>query len=108
MRDGGCLTEKTVRILCTRIIEILAEEPNVVPVGAPVTICGDTKGKFHDLVKLFEIGGEVPDTRYVFIGGYVNRGYRSVETFTLLLLLKLKYPSCLTLLRGNHESRQVT
>ena len=108
VRDGGCLPEKSVRILCILVREILAEEPNVVPVSAPVTICGDIRGKFHDLVKLFAIGGEVPDTRYVFLGGYVCRGKRSVETFTLLLLLKLKYPDCLTLLRGREESEQVS
>jgi len=31
-----------------------------------------------------------------------------VETFELLLCLKLKYPGNILLLRGNHESRQVT
>ena len=108
VRDGGCLPEKSMRIMCAKAIEILAEEPNVVPVGAPVTISGDIRGKFHDLVKLFQISGEVPETRYVFLGGYVNRGYRSVETFTLLLLLKLKYPGCLTLLRGNHEAKDIS
>jgi hypothetical protein len=31
-----------------------------------------------------------------------------VETFQLLLCLKARYPDCITLLRGNHESRQIT
>jgi len=31
-----------------------------------------------------------------------------VETFLLLLLLKVRYPDRITLIRGNHESRQIT
>ena len=108
VKDGGLLPERDLRLLCEKIKEILIEESNVQPVSAPVTICGDIHGQFHDLLELFEKGGQIPDTRYVFMGDFVDRGYNSVETFTLLMCLKLKYPHCITLLRGNHESRGVT
>merc|ERR1719218_403842 len=42
------------------------------------------------------------------MGHFVDRGFNSVETFELLLLLKVRYPQCITLIRGNHESRQIT
>ncbi|CAF2123707.1 unnamed protein product [Brassica napus] len=102
------LSEQQVRSLCEKAKEILMDESNVQPVKSPVTICGDIHGQFHDLAELFRIGGMCPDTNYLFMGDYVDRGYYSVETVTLLVALKLRYPQRITILRGNHESRQIT
>ncbi|XP_019242151.1 PREDICTED: serine/threonine-protein phosphatase PP2A catalytic subunit-like [Nicotiana attenuata] len=102
------LSEQEVRGLCEKAKEILMEESNVQPVKSPVTICGDIHGQFHDLAELFRIGGKCPDTNYLFMGDYVDRGYYSVETVTLLVALKVRYPQRITILRGNHESRQIT
>ena len=70
--------------------EILAQESNVQEVKCPVTVCGDVHGQFHDLMELFRIGGKSPDTNYLFMGDYVDRGYYSVETVSLLVALKVR------------------
>jgi len=102
------LLEYEVQQLCEKAREVLMEESNVQPVRCPVTVCGDVHGQFHDLMELFRIGGQVPDTNYLFMGDYVDRGYYSVETVSLLVCLKVRYPNRIHILRGNHESRQIT
>ncbi|WFD24563.1 protein-serine/threonine phosphatase [Malassezia equina] len=102
------LSEAQVKDLCDKAREILVEESNIQRVDAPVTICGDIHGQFHDLMELFSVGGMCPQTNYLFLGDFVDRGLYSVETFLLLLALKVRYPDRITLIRGNHESRQIT
>ena len=71
---------------------------------------GDLHGQFYDLLQLLspEVGGEPPSSSFVFLGDFVDRGHHSVETLSLLLCLKLKFPGHITLLRGNHEVRKST
>jgi len=102
------LPEAALKRVCQTVRELLLEESNVQPVASPATICGDIHGQFYDLIELFKTGGMVPDTNYVFMGDFVDRGYYSLETFTFLLVLKASYPDRVTLLRGNHECRQIT
>lgn len=102
------LLERDVKTLCEKAVEILVEESNVQRVDAPVTLCGDIHGQFYDLMELFKGGGDCPQTNYLFMGDFVDRGFYSVETFLLLLALKVRYPDRITLIRGNHESRQIT
>ena len=51
------LPEHEVRTLCSKAKEILVNESNVQQVRAPVTVCGDIHGQFHDLKELFRLGG---------------------------------------------------
>ena len=102
------LPESEIKALCEKAKEILSEESNVQPVKTPVTVCGDIHGQYYDLIELFKIGGRPPETNYLFTGDYVDRGYYSIETVTLLFSLKVRYRDRITLTRGNHESRQIT
>ncbi|KAJ3049603.1 Serine/threonine-protein phosphatase 4 catalytic subunit [Rhizophlyctis rosea] len=108
LRRCEIIKESEVKELCNKAREILIEESNVQRVDAPVTICGDIHGQFYDLKELFRVGGKCPETNYLFMGDFVDRGFYSVETFLLLLALKVRYPDRITLIRGNHESRQIT
>lgn len=108
LRTGGILPEKDIVALCKSAKEILGAESNVQPVRCPVTICGDIHGQFYDLLELFRIGGDCPSTNYLFMGDYVDRGYYSLEVVTLLVALKVRFKDRITILRGNHESRQIT
>uniref|UniRef100_K3X097 Serine/threonine-protein phosphatase n=1 Tax=Globisporangium ultimum (strain ATCC 200006 / CBS 805.95 / DAOM BR144) TaxID=431595 RepID=K3X097_GLOUD len=108
LRSGKLLSELELKQVCEIVKQLLIEESNVVAVSSPVTVCGDIHGQFFDLLELFRCGGEVPNTNYIFMGDFVDRGHNSVETFELLLCLKAQYPDRITLLRGNHECRQIT
>ncbi|CAD8106346.1 unnamed protein product [Paramecium primaurelia] len=101
------LSEAEVRGLCIKARDIFISQPILLELEAPLKICGDVHGQYFDLLRLFEYGGYPPESNYLFLGDYVDRGKQSLETICLLLAYKIKYPENFFLLRGNHECASI-
>ena len=97
------LSESEIKFLITKAKKILMSQPIFLELESPLTVCGDIHGQYADLLKLFEIGGFPPNTNYIFMGDYVDRGKQSIECISLLLAYKIKYDENFFILRGNHE-----
>ena len=101
------ISEDEVEQIISAASKIIKSEGVCLELSPKISICGDIHGQFYDLLRIFEINGYPPDTKYLFLGDYVDRGKQSLETIVLLLAYKIKYPNDIFLLRGNHESANV-
>jgi len=97
------LPESNIKFLISKAKSLIISQPIFLELESPITVCGDIHGQYPDLLKLFELGGFPPDTNYIFLGDYVDRGKQSLECICLLLAYKIKYEENFFLLRGNHE-----
>jgi len=104
---GVDLLESDIISLVYLAREVFLDQPVFLELEAPLKICGDIHGQYYDLLRLFEHGGFPPDSNYLFLGDYVDRGAHNLETICLLFAYKVKYPENFFLLRGNHESSSI-
>lgn len=107
-KDALPLSLQELKYILSKSRSIFMDQPSLLKLASPVKIVGDIHGQFHDLVRIFNACGYPPYTNYLFLGDYVDRGYRSLETIILLLCYKIKYPENFFMLRGNHESANIT
>ena len=107
-RKGSICQELSIKgDECNYIIdksyEIFQKEESLLKIQAPLYICGDIHGQYYDLLRVFDILNYPPQSTFLFLGDYVDRGKQSLECLLLLLCLKIQYPDKIFLLRGNHE-----
>lgn len=109
--NGFLLSAAEVSRLCDMTLEVLKSQEMVLRLRAPIKVYGDIHGQFLDLMRLFARykapsdgeGGDIDSMDYLFLGDFVDRGAFSLETVCLLFSLKVKYPTQIHLIRGNHE-----
>mmetsp|Transcript_2448 Transcript_2448/g.5666 ORF Transcript_2448/g.5666 Transcript_2448/m.5666 type:complete len:447 (+) Transcript_2448:56-1396(+) len=102
------MEEDEIHSLCSKVREVFLSEPMLLRPEAPIKICGDLHGQFFDLLRIIDHNGQPPNTNYMFLGDYCDRGKQSIEILCLLFAFKVKYPSKIHLLRGNHETAKVS
>jgi serine/threonine-protein phosphatase PP1 catalytic subunit len=101
------LNENDVETLCQTSRGKFMSQPMFLELEPPIKIVGDIHGQYYDLLRLFEYGGYPPDSNYLFLGDYVDRGKQSIESICLLLAYKIKYTENFFILRGNHECASI-
>ncbi|VDM45211.1 unnamed protein product [Toxocara canis] len=127
--------EEEILALCTKAREVFLSQSIFIEIDPPVRICGDTHGQYGDVLRLFHRGGFPPQSNYLFLGDYVDRGRQNLghvpsnvviclfnslpqfyatlmmraieEVICLMFCYKIKYPNNFFLLRGNHECNTV-
>lgn len=103
-----CLKNAEITAVCSAARELFLTQPSLLELSPPVKIVGDVHGQYTDLIRMFEMCGFPPNSNFLFLGDYVDRGKQSLETILLLLCYKIRYPENFFLLRGNHECANVT
>jgi protein phosphatase len=89
-------------------IKSLQKDKYLLHLSSDVFVVGDIHGSLDDLLRIFEKHSYPPASRYLFLGDYVDRGSHSLEVIILLFSLKVIFPDCIYLLRGNHEVENIS
>jgi diadenosine tetraphosphatase ApaH/serine/threonine PP2A family protein phosphatase len=97
------ITQEQITSLLVDSLSKLRSLPALIRVPTPVVIVGDIHGSLLDLLRIFQGFGTPPNTRYLFLGDYVDRGEDSVAVICLVLAFFHRHPDKVFLLRGNHE-----
>ncbi|KAH0788989.1 Ser/Thr protein phosphatase [Histomonas meleagridis] len=102
------LQHPKIKHIVDSITSLFRQEPIRKSLYGQLVVVGDIHGDIGSLVRIFHKFDFPPQTSYLFLGDYVDRGSNSIEVLLLLYALKLLFPDNIHLLRGNHESSQTT
>lgn len=102
----------------TRNVHGIFAQKLIIPPQSDVHFFGDIHGNIHSLVRMLDaciargtLNDQLviikPNTYFVFLGDYVDRGFYSTETLVTLLQFAIKNPGKVILLRGNHEDEMM-
>lgn len=86
----------------------LQKESFCISLSGRFVVVGDIHGDIETLIRIFDKMGYPPETNFLFLGDYIDRGNYSIEVMTLLISLKALFPKSIYLLRGNHETRNIS
>jgi len=126
------LREETIVHLIQAVSKQFVKESPLLTLSGPFIVVGDLHGNIEFLVRLFQTlhyptagsnslqtsissvssaensaeSDASNDPKYLFLGDYVDRGKNSIEVLLLLYALKIRFPTHIYLLRGNHETKQ--
>ncbi|EAX91331.1 Ser/Thr protein phosphatase, putative [Trichomonas vaginalis G3] len=94
---------QTLRHICGCAAEAFRRDEKIMHLNGKFIVVGDLHGHLMDLFRIFKHSGWPPQNKYLFLGDIVDRGEFSLETCTIILLLKVLYPEHVYVIRGNHE-----
>lgn len=107
------ISEANIINLIIECRKILRNEDMLLRASGNFVIFGDIHGHFFEFLGMMD--GLEPhrnvdmdasinsETKFIFLGDYVDRGQKSVECILYLMAMKILYPDRYFLLRGNHE-----
>lgn len=107
LKEGRLWKKDAIKLVQTASA-LFKDEPNLLRLRDPITVCGDIHGQFFDLMRLISTGGKPARTKYLFLGDYVDRGQFSTEVVFFLFAHKIMYHRTFFMIRGNHECRHLT
>ena len=94
--------------LLNAVLRFFSNESNLVQIEEPICVVGDIHGQYADMLNMLNKAGEPSTLNYLFLGDYVDRGLYGIEVCLLLFALKINHPRTVMMLRGNHETRNMT
>jgi len=106
-KEGRIAKEDLIKLI-NDTNKIFKNEGNLLYLQDPLSVVGDIHGQYYDAIKILEVGGNPENTKYLFLGDFVDRGSFSIEVIVLLYSIKINFPETVYMLRGNHECRQMT